>query len=63
MPGMCFAQLNDATDWFEMAAHSDAKKARAAKDCLHYCYPGPSDSWAVALYNLLLNNPRYAAAP
>ena len=46
-----------------MAAHSDAKKARAAKDCLHYCYPGPSDSWAVALYNLLLNNPRYAAAP
>jgi hypothetical protein len=30
-------------------------------DCLHYCYPGPSDYWALSLTNLLLNNPRYAA--
>ena len=29
------------------------------RDCLHYCLPGPSDAWALALYNLLLNNPRY----
>ena len=28
-------------------------------DCLHYCYPGPTDYWALALYNLLLNNERY----
>ena len=26
-------------------------------DCLHYCYPGPSDYLALSLYNLLLNNP------
>ena len=31
-------------------------------DCLHYCYPGPSDYWALSLYNLLLNNPRFAHA-
>ena len=30
------------------------------RDCLHYCLPGPSDAWALALYNLLLNNRRYA---
>ena len=29
-------------------------------DCLHYCYPGPSDYWALSLSNLLLNNPRYS---
>ena len=28
-------------------------------DCLHYCYPGPADYWALALYNLMLNNPRF----
>ena len=28
-------------------------------DCLHYCYPGPTDFWALSLYNLLLNNARY----
>jgi len=31
-------------------------------DCLHYCYPGPTDFWALSLYNLLLNNERYAGA-
>jgi hypothetical protein len=31
-------------------------------DCLHYCCPGPTDFWALALYNLLLNNERYAGA-
>ena len=32
-------------------------------DCLHYCYPGPSDYLALSLYNLLLNNPaRYGSA-
>ena len=30
-------------------------------DCLHYCYPGPADYWALALYNLMLNNPRFRA--
>jgi hypothetical protein len=30
-------------------------------DCLHYCLPGPADFWALAAFNLLLNNPRYAA--
>ena len=38
--------------------HHHDKKIRSAKpDCLHYCFPGPADSWAVALYNMLLNNP------
>ena len=31
-------------------------------DCLHYCYPGPTDYWALSLYNLLLNNARYVGA-
>ena len=31
-------------------------------DCLHYCLPGPADAWASALYNLLLNNAKYAGA-
>ena len=30
-------------------------------DCLHYCYPGPSDYWAKTLYNLLMNNAKFAA--
>ena len=29
-------------------------------DCLHYCYPGPTDYWALALYNLMLNNQQFA---
>ena len=29
-------------------------------DCLHYCYPGPTDYWALTLTNLLMNNKRYA---
>lgn len=37
---------------------ADWKKAFPL-DCLHYCYPGPADFWALALYNLLLNNPKY----
>ena len=28
--------------------------------CRHYCYPGPADYWALALYNLLLNNAKFA---
>jgi hypothetical protein len=39
---------------------ADWKKAFPL-DCLHYCYPGPADFWALALYNLLLNNPEYQA--
>ena len=31
-----------------------------ARDCLHYCFPGPADFWALALYNMMLNNPRFA---
>jgi hypothetical protein len=29
-------------------------------DCLHYCYPGPADFWALALSNFLQNNERFA---
>lgn len=36
------------------------QKATFPLDCLHYCYPGPADFWALALYNLLRNNERYA---
>ena len=43
-----------------MAYHSDPAKKNGGRDCLHYCLPGPSDAWALALYNLLLNNRRYA---
>ena len=32
----------------------DPLKRQAGQDCLHYCFPGPADSWAVALYNLLM---------
>ena len=40
-----------------MAAHHErAKASTAARDCLHYCFPGPTDAWAVALYNLLVNH-------
>jgi len=38
----------------------EAKLSRTA-DCLHYCLPGPADFWALAIFNLLLNNRRYAA--
>ena len=34
----------------------------AHRDCVHYCLPGPADAWASALYNLLLNNEKYAGA-
>lgn len=36
------------------------KKTNFPLDCLHYCYPGPTDYWALSLFNLLLNNERYA---
>ena len=45
-----------------MSYHADPLKAKAGHDCLHYCLPGPSDAWAHALYNLLLNNPEYGGA-
>ena len=45
-----------------MASHPDKTKSRMKPDCLHYCLPGPADAWASALYNLLLNNPKYAGA-
>ena len=35
-------------------------KAAFPIDCLHYCFPGPADFWALALYNMMLNNPRFA---
>jgi ATP-dependent Clp protease ATP-binding subunit ClpA len=62
-----FAMLNvsfvdqraDAHVGAAMSYHAEAGKAKAGRDCLHYCLPGPSDAWALALYNLLLNNPRY----
>ena len=25
-------------------------------DCLHYCLPGPLDSWIIFLYNLIANS-------
>ena len=37
----------------------DKWKARFPLDCLHYCYPGPADYWALSLYNMLMNNERY----
>jgi len=46
-----------------MADHWDPQKARlAAKDCLHYCFPGPADAWAVALYTLLVHRARSRSA-
>ena len=42
------------------AGRDSARGMRPPVDCLHYCLPGPSDYWALSLYNLLLNNPRYA---
>ena len=45
-----------------MASHPDKAKSGMKPDCLHYCLPGPADAWASALYNLLLNNPKYAGA-
>ena len=42
-----------------MASHPDKKSGMA--DCLHL--PArPADAWASALYNLLLNNAKYAGA-
>ncbi len=43
-----------------MSGHTDRAKASANTDCLHYCLPGPTDAWAVALANLLLNNQRFS---
>ena len=45
-----------------MASHPDKAKSGMKPDCLHYCLPGPADAWASALYNLLLNNAKYAGA-
>ena len=42
-----------------MRYSEESGKAAFPLDCLHYCYPGPTDYWALALYNLLLNNHRY----
>ena len=44
-----------------MAYHSDPVKAAAGRDCLHYCLPGPSDAWALTLYNLLASARRRMA--
>ncbi len=42
-----------------MAAHWDPHKASTpGRDCLHYCFPGPADAWAIVLYSLLLHHPR-----
>ena len=43
-----------------MVTEDGKRVTSAVMDCLHYCLPGPSDAWALALYNLLLNNRRYA---
>ena len=46
-----------------MRYSSQRKKTEFPLDCLHYCYPGPTDYWALSLYNMLLNNPeRYGTA-
>lgn len=42
-------------------AYSGPAKTHFPLDCLHYCYPGPTDFWALSIYNLMLNNPRYAS--
>ena len=53
-------QLTETISFFtnEQVTHCAAGKTNSL-DCLHYCYPGPGDYWALSLYNLLLNNPRY----
>ena len=43
-----------------MGLHADGAKASAGRDCLHYCFPGPTDAHAHALYALLLQNERFA---
>ena len=43
------------------AATAPSGRREFPLDCLHYCYPGPADFWALALYNLMLNNPRFRA--
>jgi|TARA_B110000196_G_C20868265_1_gene530800 hypothetical protein len=35
-------------------------KAEFPIDCLHYCFPGPADFWTLTLYNMMLNNARFA---
>ena len=62
----CFARLPQV----DMRADGHVARAMAygaeggnvaALDCLHYCLPGPADVWAHALYNLLMNNPRFGS--
>ena len=39
-----------------VGAVTQLKKGKAhPADCLHYCFPGPSDAWASALHQLLLH--------
>jgi hypothetical protein len=40
--------------------YSGRWKTNFPLDCLHYCYPGPTDYWALTLYNLLLNNNKFS---
>ena len=44
--------------------HLDAfmQKLARSSDCLHYCFPGPTDFWALTTYNMLVNNPKFAGA-
>jgi hypothetical protein len=52
-----------ATAMTHQASELEAMEAKLSRtaDCLHYCLPGPADFWALSAFNLLLNNPRYAA--
>jgi len=43
-----------------MKLHANPIKAAAGPDCLHYCFPGPTDAWAHSLYTMLLENKRFA---
>ena len=38
--------------------YSAQRGSASSARLLHYCYPGPTDFWALSLYNLLLNNAR-----
>ena len=40
--------------------YSGPTKTHFPLDCLHYCFPGPTDYWALSVYNLMLNNPRFS---
>ena len=55
--GHVATSMRDSSTTGQYAAHW---KTNFPLDCLHYCYPGPTDFWALSLSNLLLNNPRYA---